>query len=121
MFMLLGCAVYAMHLYTDPATLPLDQRVMFEAEPAWITTMLGLASVLGTLGTLLLLLRRRAAVPLLLASLIVAIIWFVGLFMTPQLGDLLDTSEIAILVIALALGWTIYRFAHHSRQRGWLR
>ena len=47
MFMLLGCAVYAMHLYTDPATLPLDQRVMFEAEPAWITTMLGLASVLG--------------------------------------------------------------------------
>ena len=80
MFMLLGCAVYAMHLYTDPATLPLDQRVMFEAEPAWITTMLGLASVLGTLGTLLLLLRRRAAVPLLLASLIVAIIWFVGLF-----------------------------------------
>ena len=25
LFMLLGCAVYAMHLYTDPATLPLDQ------------------------------------------------------------------------------------------------
>jgi magnesium-transporting ATPase (P-type) len=121
LFMLLGCAVYAMHLYTDPATLPLDQRVMFEAEPAWVTTMLGLASILGTLGTLLLLRRRRAAVPLLLASLIVAIIWFVGLFTTPQLRDLLDTSEIAILVIALALGWTIYRFAHHSRQRGWLR
>jgi hypothetical protein len=121
LFMLLGCAVYAMHVYTDPATLPLDQRVMFEAEPAWVTTMLGLAAIVGTLGAIMLLLRRKAAVPLLLVSLIAAVIWFAGLMTAPRLRDLLSTAEIATLVIALALAWTIFWFARHSRQRGWLR
>ena len=69
LFMLLGCVVYAMHIYTDPTTLPLDQRVMFEAEPRWVTTALGIASLVGSIGALMLLLRRRAAVTLLLISL----------------------------------------------------
>ena len=120
-FMLIGCAVYAMHIYTDPATLPLDQRVMFEAEPRWVTTALGIASAAGTIGALLLLLRRKAAVPLLMVSLIGAIVWFGGIFITAQLRDLLNTTEIAVLIAALALTWTIYWFARHSRQRGWLR
>jgi magnesium-transporting ATPase (P-type) len=121
LFMLIGCAVYGMHAYTDPATLPLDQRAMFEAEPEWVTTMLGVASVLGTAGAILLLLRRRPAVPLLLASLIVTLIWFAGLFATPQLRDLFSTTEIAVLLVVLAVSWTIFWFARHSRERGWLR
>ena len=120
-FMLIGCAVYGMHAYTDPATLPLDQRAMFEAEPKWVTTMLGVASVLGTAGAIMLLLRRQRAVPLLLGSLIVTLIWFAGLFATAQLRDLFSTTEIAALLVALAISWTIYWFARHSRQRGWLR
>ena len=121
LFMLIGCAVYGMQAYTDPATLPLDQRAMFEAEPEWVTTMLGVASVLGTAGAILLLLRRRPAVPLLLASLIVTLIWFAGLFATPQLRDLFSTTEIAVLLVVLAISWTIFWFARHSRERGWLR
>jgi DhnA family fructose-bisphosphate aldolase class Ia len=69
----------------------------------------------------MLLLRRRPAVPLLLASLIVTLVWFAGLFATPELRDLFSTTEIAILLAALAISWTIYWFARHSRQRGWLR
>ena len=95
---------------------------MFEAEPAWVTDgCWALASVLGTIGALAAVLRRRAAVPLLLASLIVPSSGSSGCCMTPQLRDLLDTSEHRDLVVALALGWTIYWFARHSRQRGWLR
>lgn len=120
-FMLIGCAVYGTHAYTDPATLPLDQRAMFEAEPEWVTMMLGVASVLGTAGAILLLMRRRPAVPLLLASLIVTLIWFGGLLGTPQLRDLFSTTEIAVLLVVMATSWTIYGFARHSRQRGWLR
>jgi len=69
----------------------------------------------------MLLLRRKAAVPLLFISLIVAVIWFAGLMTASRLRDLLSTAEIATLVIALALAWTIFWFARHSRQRGWLR
>ena len=40
---------------TDPTTLPLDQRAMFEAEPRWVTTALGVASLVGSIGALMLL------------------------------------------------------------------
>ncbi len=121
LFMLIGCAVYGMHAYTDPAMLPLDQRAMFEAEPRWVTIALGIASVVGTAGAIMLLLRRKAAVPLLLTSLIVAVVWLVGLMTARKLRDLLSTNEIAVIFVSVALVWTIFWFARHSRQRGWLR
>ena len=121
LFMLIGCAVYAMHVYTDPTTLPLDQRAMFEAEPKWVTAVFGLAAVIGTAGAVMLIMRRKAAVPLLLASLVVAVVWVAGLLATPALRDLFSTNEIAVVIVALALSWTIFWFARHSRQRGWLR
>ena len=121
LFALIGCAVYAMHIYTDPATLPLDQRVMFEAEPRWVTTALGIAAAFGAVGAVMLLLRRKAAEALLLLSMIAAVVWFVGLFAAPRLRDLLSTNDIAGVIVAIALSWTIYWFARHSRMRGWLR
>lgn len=121
LFMVLGCAVFAMHIYTDPTTLPLDQRAMFEAEPQWVTAAMGIASLAGVAGAVMLLLRRKAAEPLTLASLIFALLWFAGLFATPRLRDVLSTNDIAVSVVVVALGWTIFWFARHSRQRGWLR
>ena len=121
LFMLLGCAVYAMHIYTDPATLPLDQRAMFEAEPAWVTTALGVASGIGAVGAMMLLMRRKGAISLLLISLVAVLVWFAGLLAAPRLRDVLSTTDIAAGVIVLVLTWTIYWFARHSRQRGWLR
>ena len=121
LFMLLGCAVYAMHIYTDPSTLPLDQRAMFEAEPLWVTTAMGAASLIGVAGAVMLLLRRKAAVPLTLVSLICALVWFAGLFAAPRLRDVLSTNDIAISLLVVALSWTIFWFARHSRQWGWLR
>jgi hypothetical protein len=43
------------------------------------------------------------------------------MFATPAFRDLLSTDEIAVLVVVIAISWTIYWFARHSRQRGWLR
>jgi len=45
----------------------------------------------------------------------------VGLMTATTLRDLLSTTEIAVLVVTVGLAWTIYWFARHSRQRGWLR
>jgi hypothetical protein len=109
------------HLTTDPATLPLDERAQFEAEPIWMVAMFGLTGLAGAVGGLMLVLRRRPAEPLLLVALIGIGLWFAGLFVNPQLRDLLSTGQIAAAIIVVAIVWTIYWFARHSRQRGWLR
>jgi hypothetical protein len=56
-----------------------------------------------------------------LASLLGMLVWFAGMFATPAFRDLLSTNQIAMLFGVMAVAWTIFWFARHSRQRGWLR
>jgi hypothetical protein len=119
--MTLGCVGLIVHLMTDPATLPLDQRALFEAEPRWVFAASGIGFAAGLLGSLLLVLRRTTAERILLISLMGMVVWLGGMFATPPFRDLLTTDEIALFVAVLAISWTIYWFARHSRQRGWLR
>ena len=118
--MALGCAGLVMHALTDPATLPLDQRALFEAEPAWALVASGVGFGAGLVGAIMLLLRRAAAEPAMLLSLVAIVVWMAGLFVTSEFRNLLSTEEIAVLIAILAVSWTIYWFARHSRQRGWL-
>ena len=108
------------HLTTDPATLPLDERAQFEAEPMWMVGAFGLTGLAGAVGGVMLVLRRRSAVLLLLIALIGVAIWFAGLFVNAQLRDLLSADQFAVALVVVAIVWTIYWFARHSRQRGWL-
>ena len=117
----LGCVALVMHVTADPRTLPLDQRTLFEAEPQWVLTASSFGFVAGLLGSILLLLKRRQAERVLLASFAGLLVWLAGIFTTPRFRDLLSTDQIAFLVVTIALSWTIYWFARHSRQRGWLR
>ena len=109
------------HLTTDPATLPLDERAQFEAEPMWMVAMFGLTGAAGLVGGLMLVLRNRLAEPLLLSALLGIGAWFAGLFINSRLRDLLSTDQIAMAIALVAIVWTIFWFARHSRQRGWLR
>jgi hypothetical protein len=121
LFMLLGCAVQLLGMTTDPATLPLDQRAAQEAQPLWLTSAFAAGVWVGALGALLLVLRRKLAEPLLLVSLAATAIWLVGLFAAPGLRELLGTDDFAVAIVVALVTWTIYWFARHSRQRGWLR
>ena len=119
--MALGLLGMFMHVTTDPATLPLDQRALFEAEPKWVLAASGAGFMAGFLGSLMLVLRRRAADRMMLLSLAAMIVWLAGMFSTPSFRDLLSTDQIAVLLGVVAIIWTIFWFARHSRQRGWLR
>jgi hypothetical protein len=121
LFMALGCVALMMHVTTDPTALPLDQRALFEAEPSWVLAASGVGFVAGAAAALLLVLRRNLAVPFMMVSLLGMFVWLAGIFATPGFRNLLSTNEIAILLVVVALTWTIYWFARHSRQRGWLR
>jgi hypothetical protein len=116
----LGCVALGLHLTTDPRTLPLDERVLFEAEPDWVLAASAVGFIAGLVGSILLLLKRRQAERVLLVSLLAILLWLVGIFITPGFRNLLSTDQVAILIVTAAVTWTIYWFARHSRQRGWL-
>jgi len=121
LFMALGCFGLMMHVIADPRTLPLDQRALMEAEPQWVLAASSFGFVAGLFGSIFLLLRRQQAERLLLVALMGLLVWLAGMFVTPRFRDLLSTNQIAIVLVIVAIAWTIYWFARHSRQRGWLR
>lgn len=121
LFMLIGCATYVMHVTADPASLPLDQRAAYEAEPAWVTAAYAIAVWIGAIGALLLVLKRRMAETLLLISFIATLAWLAGLLLVPPLRDALSTNDVAVAVVVALLTGTIWSFSRHSRQRGWLK
>ena len=121
LFMALGCWMYLSVVTADPATLPLDQRNLIEAEPTWMVAAFAVAVWSGLLGAVLLLMRKRIAVPVLLVSLIATIVNFVPYAVVRQVRDLITTNDIAIAVAVVLITGTIYSFARHCGQRGWLR
>lgn len=121
LFMLLGCVSYVMHVTADPASLPPDQRTVYEAEPLWVTAAYAVAVWSGLLGTGLLVIRRKLAQPLLLVSLAAVLGWLAGLILVPGLRETISANDLAVAIVVAAITWTIFWFARHSSQRGWLR
>ena len=121
LFMGLGCIISLMHVFTDPATLPLDQRAAYEAEPAWVTGANAVAVWVGLIGAILVVMRRKAGEWLLLISLVAVLVWLAGLILVTPLRENMSANDLLVAIVVTVLTWTVYWFARHSRQRGWLR
>ena len=121
LFMLLGVLIYVEHVTLDAATLPVDQRAAFLAQPTWVTGVFAVATWSGLAGAILLLLRRQTAVPVILLSMVALAVWIGGLASADVVRSSMSVNDWAVLIGIAALVWTIYWFARHSRQRGWLR
>ena len=117
----LGCAMYLYEVTLDPKTLPLDQRAMMEAIPSWMWGAFAAAVWVGLAGAVMLLMRRRLAVPLLGISLAACIVQNSAYFIDPRLRDVVPTDTLVLPIVIVAITWTIFWFAYHSRKRGWLR
>ena len=121
LFMGLGCAMYLTHVLADPNALPLDQRAAFAAEPAWVTGANAVAVWVGLIGAVLLLMKRKAAEWALLVSLVAVLVMIAGMLVVAPLREAMSANDLIVALVVAALTWTIYWFARHSRQRGWLR
>lgn len=116
-----GCFMYVGQVTTDVATLPLDQRALWEATPAWSIAAYAIAVWVGLIGALLLLLRRRLAVPLLLVSLLAVAIQFSALFLVPELAGSVSSDMLLFPVVIFVVCYGIFHLALLGRKRGWLR
>ncbi len=121
LFMALGCIMYLMHVFADPAAMPLDQRAAYEAEPMWVTAAYAVAVWVGLAGAALLVMRRKLAEPLLMVSLAGVLAWLAGLLVVTGLRENMSANDLLVAIVVTALTWTIFWFARHSRQRNWLR
>ena len=121
LFMLLGCATYVLHVTADPNSLSLDQRIAYEAEPAWLIGAYAIAVWAGLAGAVFLVMQRKWAEFVLLISLAATMVWLAGLLLVPAVRNAMSANDLIVAIVVTALTWTIYWFARHSRQRGWLR
>ena|SRR5690242_4045277 len=121
LFMGLGVVSFVMHIFADPNSMTIEQRTAFLAEPTWVKIAYGIAVFAGLGGAVLLVMRKRLAEWALLVSLIATLIWLAGLILVTPLRENMSANDLLVAMAVTALTWTIYWFARHSRQRGWLR
>lgn len=122
-FLLMGlfCVFYLMHVTADPAALPLDQRAAYDATPAWVIGAFGLGAWAGLAGGVLLLFKRRQAEAAFLVALAGMLVWLAGSLAVAPLREAMSANDLLVVIGMVAISWTIFWFARHSRQRGWLR
>jgi len=121
LFEAFGCYMYIAQLSADRATLPLDQRAMWDATPTWMVAAYATAVWVGLVGAVLLLLRRKLAVPVLLMSLIAVVVQFSGLFLVPQLRQTVPDTALAGPIAIIVVCYAIFHLARLAHKRGWLR
>ena len=113
--------LYLMHVTANPADMPLDQRVAYDATPGWVIGAFGVGAWAGVAGAILLILKRKLAETVLLVSLIGMLVWLAGSLAVGPLREAMSANDLLLIIVMVAISWTIFWFARHSRQRGWLR
>ena len=121
LFELAGCAMYLMQVTVDPASLPRDQRAMWDAAPMWMMAAYAVAVWVGLVGAILLLMRRVLAEKLLLLSLVAVLIQFSALLLVPELRNLTTSDALFLPFVIIVACYVIWHFAFTARRAGWLR
>ncbi len=120
LFEAFGCYTYIAQVTSNHSILPLDQRAIWEATPAWMIAAYAIAVWVGLIGAVLLLMRRKLAVPALLVSLIAVVVQFSGLFLVPQLRQTVPDSALTGPIAIIVICYLIFMLARLANKRGWL-
>lgn len=118
---LFGCFMYLMQVRVDPASLPIDQRALWEAAPSWMIAAYAVAVWVGLAGAILLVMRRRLAEKLLLVSLVAVLVQFSALLLVPELRNLTTSDALFLPFVIVVVCYSIWHFALSARRAGWLR
>ncbi len=115
-----GAYLFANSLALDPATLPLDQRAIYDATPQWMTIAWAIAIGTGLIGAVGLVLRRRFAEPALLVSVVAVAVQFSGIFLVKQHRELTPVDHLMVPVVIMVMDYAIWQTAKLAHRKGWL-
>lgn len=118
---MLGCALYLLNAFADPAEMPLDQRAIVAATPGWMFAAWSFAVLVGLAGAVLLVLRHRRAEPLLLVSLLALVVQLSGLVLVPGLRELIGSDDILVPFVIVIVSYGVWHLARRANKEGWLR
>ena len=121
LFELFGCFMYLMQVRVDPASLPVDQRALWDAAPSWMIAAYAVAVWVGLIGAILLVMRRRLAEKLLLVSFLAVIVQFSALLLVPELRNLTTSDALFLPFVIVVACYVIWHFTFTARRAGWLR
>ena len=121
LFELAGCAMYLMQVSVDPASLPVDQRALWDAAPSWMVAAYAVAVWVGLIGAILLIMRRHLAEKLLLVSFVAVLVQFSALLLVPQLRNLTTSDALFLPFLIIVASYSIWHFAWMARRSSWLR
>jgi hypothetical protein len=116
-----GVVIYLLSVTADPAALAPEQAAMLRATPGWIVAAMAIAVWVGLAGALLLLSGRRLADPLLLISLLAAIVSQSGPLLVPAMRAVRDENWWLPSLIVILLCEGAWAFAGQMKKAGRLR
>jgi len=120
---LMGVAAYVMQVMMTEeviAALPEAERALFLDIPAWAVGAFAISVFGGALGSLMLLLRTRAAMAVLIVSLIGIVVQMIHSFFIADSMEVYGPGVLIIPIMVLVIGFVLVWFATSSIAKGWL-
>ena len=120
---LMGVAMCWLQINMDPsavAALPAPQREVYEATPAWLNAVFGVAVVAGLLGSVGLALKKRWAVPLFLLSLLAVLVQMAAAYALTPAWSAYGPVGLVMPVVVTAIAAFLWWYARMAAAKGWI-
>jgi hypothetical protein len=121
---LFGCYMFWTQYSMTPeqiAALPAGQQQLWNAMPAWMWIVYGVAVVSGALGAVMLLLNKRVAMPLFALSLLAIVVQFAQAFLPGGAVEVLGAgAALPMPAVITLVGVLQVWVARKAIARGWI-
>ena len=120
---LIGVMQYLAHVSTTPeqlAAMPMAQRDLLMAMPAWVDAAFAIAVFAGTIGSILLLMKKAWALHLFLLSMLGILVQnYYSFFMSDALS-VMGAAAVAIPAVVFTIGVLLIWFSLVAKKNAWI-
>lgn len=120
---LLGLMVFAMQMTMNDdalATLPEEQRALYDEMPTWVTIAFGVAVICGTLGSIGLVLRKAWSIPMFGLSVIGVAVQATHTLALSDTVEVMGRQALIMPIVIFLIALFLVLFSVWSKSKDWL-